>query len=224
MNDVSRETMEACAEALASVLFPARNKEIHRYVDLLRTVGVERGLIGPREGDRLWSRHIINCAVVAEGIPQVARVADIGSGAGLPGLVLALTRTDLQMTLVEPLLRRVRFLEEVVADLDLTTVDVVRSRAEELHGREAFDVVTARAVAPLDRLARWALPLCAPGGALLALKGGSAAEELAAAAETLDRMGAGPRSVEMFGVGLVEPATRVVRIESGAGSLGKGRT
>ena len=224
MSHVSRETTEAGAEALASVLFPVSNKEIHRYVDLLRTVGVERGLIGPREGDRLWSRHIINCGVVAEGIPPGARVADIGSGAGLPGLVLALARADLQMTLVEPLLRRVTFLEEVVADLELTTVDVVRSRAEALHGQESFDVVTARAVAPLDRLARWALPLCAPGGALLAFKGASAAEELAAAAENLDRMGAGSRSVELFGVGRVEPPTRVVRIESGAGSLGKGRT
>jgi 16S rRNA (guanine527-N7)-methyltransferase len=223
MNDVSRETTEAGAEALASALFPERDKEIHRYVDLLRGVGVERGLVGPREGARIWSRHIANCAVVAPALPAGARVADIGSGAGLPGLVWALARPDIDMTLVEPLLRRATFLEEAVAELRLARVQVVRARAEELRGRDAFDVVTARAVAPLDRLARWALPLCAPGGVVLALKGASAAEELAAAARTLDRLGAGARSVETFGLGQVEPVTVVVRIESGAGSQRKGK-
>jgi 16S rRNA (guanine527-N7)-methyltransferase len=224
MSNVSRETTEAGAEALASVLFPERDKEIHRYVDLLRGAGVERGLIGPREGARIWSRHIANCAVVAPALPAGARVADIGSGAGLPGLVWALARPDIDMTLVEPLLRRATFLEEAVAELRLARVHVVRARAEELRGRAAFDVVTARAVAALDRLARWALPLCAPGGVVLALKGASAAEELAAAARTLDRLGAGARSVEAFGLGQVEPVTLAVRIESGAGSQRKGTT
>lgn len=224
MNDVSRETTEAGAEALASVLFPQRDKEIHRYVDLLRGPGVERGLIGPREGARIWSRHIANCAVVAPALPAGARVADIGSGAGLPGLVWALARPDVEMTLVEPLLRRATFLEEAVAALGLARVHVVRARAEELRGRAAFDVVTARAVAPLDRLARWALPLCDPGGVVLALKGASAADELAAAGRTLDRLGSGARSVESYGVGQVEPPTLVVRIESGAGSQRKGKT
>jgi 16S rRNA (guanine527-N7)-methyltransferase len=223
MADGSRETTEAGAQALASVLFPDRLEETYRFVDLLRTTGVVRGLIGPREGDRLWSRHIVNCAVLRSALTAGDVTADVGSGAGLPGLVLALARPDVPVTLVEPLLRRTTFLTEVVDELGLDNVEVLRGRAEDLSGHRTFAVITARAVAPLERLARWTLPLCAPGGVLLAMKGSSAADELEAATPALDRMGAGPRKIEVYGTGLVQPATTVIRIESGA-DRGKGRS
>ena len=159
-----------------------------RYVDLLTTAGVERGLIGPREAPRLWDRHIMNCAVVVPRVPLGSTVADVGSGAGLPGLVWAIARPDLRVTLVEPLLRRTVFLEEAIADLGLEGVTVLRSRAEEVE--ETFDVVTARAVAPLEKLAGWCLPLVRPGGVLLALKGRTAEEEVASSRVSLHKMGA----------------------------------
>ena len=142
-----------------------------RFADLLATDGVVRGLIGPREVPRLWDRHLLNCALLGLGDPRGRHRGDVGSGAGLPGLVLAIRRPDLRVTLVEPLLRRTTFLTEVVEQLALANVEVVRDRAEELHGHRSFDVVTSRAVAPLDRLARWSLPLVAPGGRMLAMKG-----------------------------------------------------
>ena len=146
---------------------------------LLATDGVVRGLIGPREVPRLWERHLVNCALLGLGVPRGVTVADVGSGAGLPGLVLAIGRPDLRVTLVEPLLRRTTFLTEAVEHLALANVEVVRDRAEALHGQRSFDVVTSRAVAPLDRLARWCLPLVVPGGRMLAMKGSSAADEVA---------------------------------------------
>ena len=167
---VSRET-ERPDDGLITDWFGAGSAQIQRFAELLATEGVRRGLIGPRELPRLWTRHILNCVVVQGLIARGRSVADLGSGAGLPGVVLAVARPDLSVTLIEPLLRRTRFLEEVTADLELSNVTVVRARAEELRGRVAFDVVVARAVAPLDRLARWGLPLCMPGGELLAIKG-----------------------------------------------------
>ena len=161
-------------------MFASRLPLAERYAAWLADAGVVRGLIGPREVPRLWERHLLNCAVVADAVPQGATVADLGSGAGLPGLVLAVRRPDLQVTLVEPLLRRTTFLEEVVADLGLDGVEVVRGRAEELHGSRTFDVVTSRAVAPLEKLLAWSLPLCSADGFVLAMKGSSAAEEVAA--------------------------------------------
>ncbi|MET0740822.1 MAG: 16S rRNA (guanine(527)-N(7))-methyltransferase RsmG [Candidatus Nanopelagicales bacterium] len=159
--------------------------------ELLATHGVERGLIGPREVPRLWERHLLNCAVLEPLLPaDAAGLCDVGSGAGLPGLVLAALRPDLPVTLLEPLLRRTTFLTEAVDALGLTQVEVIRGRAEEWSGRRTWPVVTARAVAPLDRLAGWCLPLLAPGGVLLALKGSSVATEAAAAAVTLARFGA----------------------------------
>jgi 16S rRNA (guanine527-N7)-methyltransferase len=191
MTDVSRETPST--PELARRAFPSDRLPLaERYVELLATAGVERGLIGPREAPRLWDRHILNCLAVATAVPAGARVADLGSGAGLPGLVLAIGRPDLSVTLVEPLQRRVIFLEEVVAALGLERARVVRGRAEELHGRERFDVVTARALAPLDRLLGWAMPLVAASGALLAMKGGSAAEEIAAAAGPIRKLRCAP--------------------------------
>jgi 16S rRNA (guanine527-N7)-methyltransferase len=147
-----------------------------RYAELLAGDGTVRGLIGPREVPRLWERHLINCAVLAELIPDEAAVCDIGTGAGLPGIVLAIARPDLQVTLVEPLLRRTSFLEEVVAELGLTRCEVRRARADALHGVATYEVVTSRAVAPLPKLVAWSLPLVAPGGAVLAMKGSRAQE------------------------------------------------
>lgn len=169
-----------------------------RYADLLATVGLERGLIGPREVGRLWERHLVNCALIASGIPADARVCDVGSGAGLPGLVLAICRPDLRVTLVEPLLRRTAFLTEAVALLGLTNVEVQRARAEQLHGRFSYDVVTSRAVAPLDRLVGWCLPLVAPGGSMLAMKGGAAAAEVEQAREVIHRLGGRGVAMELF--------------------------
>jgi len=187
MTDVSRETPST--PDLARRAFPSERLPLaERYVELLATAGVERGLIGPREAPRLWDRHILNCLAVASAVPSGATVADLGSGAGLPGLVLAIGRPDMSVTLVEPLQRRVTFLDEVVDALGLQRVRVVRGRAEELHGRELFDVVTARALAPLDRLLGWAMPLVASSGVLLAMKGSSAAEEIAAAAGALRKL------------------------------------
>ncbi len=182
------------------------------YVHLLATVGVERGLIGPREAPRLWDRHVLNCLALSSGVPQGASLADLGSGAGLPGLVLAIGRPDLAITLVEPLLRRATFLAEAVEALGLSGVTVVRSRAEDLHGRQRFDVVTARALAPLDRLLGWAMPLVSPDGVLLAMKGSSAAIEVVAAAPVLATLGcAPPEVVELGGPGNSSTAT-VVRV------------
>lgn len=183
-----------------------------RYVRHLATTAVERGLIGPREVLRLWERHVLNCAVISEVIPTGTHVADIGSGAGLPGLALAIARPDLDVVLVEPLQRRSEWLREVVADLGLATVSVVRARAEELFGSLSVDVVTARAVSSLERLARWTLPLVRPGGELVAIKGRSVASEIAVAERTMLRLGADHWSIAQCGAGLLDPATTVVRV------------
>ena len=185
--DVSRETPSTPEQARRA--FPSHRLGLaERYVELLATTGVERGLIGPREASRLWNRHVLNCLALATIVPEAATVADLGSGAGLPGLVLAIGRPDLEVTLVEPLHRRAAFLDEVVGELALGRVRVVRGRAEEQHGVERYDVVTARALAPLGRLLGWAMPLVAPAGALVAMKGRAAAEEIAAAAAELRRL------------------------------------
>ncbi len=168
----------------AERLYGDRFSLISRYVDNLATIGVEWGLIGPREVDRLWERHILNSAALADLIPAGARVADVGSGAGLPGIPLAILRPDLDVTLIDPLLRRVKFLTHIVDDLGITnTVQVVRSRAEDHH--QTYDAVVARALAPLTRLISWCQPLRLPSGAILALKGQSAADELVAAQSVL---------------------------------------
>ena len=181
---VSRETPPSSAAGV----FADRLALAERYVDLLTSAGVERGLIGPREVPRIWERHVLNCAVVVPRVPMGATVADVGSGAGLPGLVWAIARPDLHVTLIEPLLRRTTFLEETIEALGLDQVTVLRARAEDVH--ESFDVVTARAVAPLEKLARWCLPLVRPGGVLLALKGRTAQEEVASSRESIHKMGA----------------------------------
>lgn len=203
----------------AQTLFGDRLPLASAYAEFLATEGVVRGLIGPREAPRIWDRHVLNCAAVAERIPIRASVVDVGSGAGLPGLVLAVARPDLSVALVEPLARRAAFLSEVVTTLGLdSTVAVVRARAEDaaadLSTNALFpaDVVTARAVAPLDRLARWCLPLADRGGRLLALKGASALDEVAEHREAIRRLGGAVPVVRRCGVGLIEPATTVVEI------------
>ena len=169
-------------------MFGSRLALAEAYAEILATDGVVKGLIGPREVPRIWDRHVMNSAVVAPRVPPGATVADIGTGAGLPGIVWAIARPDVHVSLVEPLLRRTTFLDETVAALGLENVSVVRSRAEDVDAR--FDVVTARAVAALDKLGRWCMPLVTPGGVLLAMKGRSAEDEVAAARATLHRLGA----------------------------------
>jgi 16S rRNA (guanine527-N7)-methyltransferase len=193
----------------ASVFGPALPTAL-AYASVLATRGVEQGLLGPREVPRLWDRHLLNCAVVAELIdPGCGTLIDVGSGAGLPGLILALLRPGTAVTLLEPMERRCRFLSECVGELGLANVTVLRGRAEDVTVRA--DVVTARAVAPLPRLAGLAARLVRPGGMVLAIKGRTAAEELAAARPVLRRIGARDAAVVQAGHGKVDPATTVVR-------------
>lgn len=193
--------------------------ELERYQEILAGPGLDRGLMGPREMPRLWDRHILNCAVVAEPalglVPQGALVADVGSGAGLPGLVWAITRPDLTMILIEPLLRRATFLTEAVIDLGLTDrVTVLRARAEKVittPNWTGVDIVTARAVAPMERLLGWTMPLLKPVGDLIALKGSSAQSEIDDAAQAISQYRVTEISVVTCGAGVVEPETTVVR-------------
>jgi 16S rRNA (guanine527-N7)-methyltransferase len=186
------------------------------YGELLATDGVTRGLIGPRETERLWDRHLLNCAVVAELLPEHGVLVDIGSGAGLPGIVLAMLRPSLDVVLLEPLLRRSVFLEECVTALGLSNATVVRARAEDKAAAHIkADIATARAVAPLDRLVGWAAPLLRPGGELLAIKGQSAEEEIEAARGVLSRLGVRSAEVLQAGQGRVISATTVVRVVMG---------
>lgn len=200
----------------ARTVFGERFPEALRYAELLADAGVKRGLIGPREVPRLWERHLLNCAVLSEVVPQGVMVCDVGSGAGLPGIALALVRPDLKITLLEPLLRRTNFLQEVVELLGLEHVTVVRGRAEEVLGTmQPVHVVTARAVAPLDRLAGWGVPLLRPYGEMLALKGDTADEEIMGARAALSRLGVVKTSVLHVGAGIVDPLATVVRVEVG---------
>jgi 16S rRNA (guanine527-N7)-methyltransferase len=196
-------------------VFGERLPLAERYAEHLATTGVEWGLVGPREASRVWERHILNCAVVADLIPPAARVLDIGSGAGLPGIPLALARPDLRVVLVEPLARRVEWLRTVLADLELP-VEVERGRAEDTPIRrrwEGADVVTSRAVAPLHRLAAWCLPLVRPGGMMLAVKGMSAPAEVERDARAVAASGGGIPRIETCGVGIVDPPSTVVVVE-----------
>lgn len=215
-DDVSRETPPA--PSAATGVFGSALSTAEAYAALLAGPGTDRGLLGPREVPRLWDRHLLNCALVGELIPQGSRVCDIGSGAGLPGLVLAILRSDLEVTLVEPLLRRTTFLGETVGVLGLPNVEVVRGRAETLCGTRQFDVVTSRAVAALPVLLEWSLPLVEAGGVVLAMKGSSAPEELAEAMDTVRALGGErPEVVVLDRDGLSSPTT-VVRVEAGASS------
>jgi 16S rRNA (guanine527-N7)-methyltransferase len=200
MPDVARE-----------VFGDAAGKAEH-YANLLAGVGVERGLIGPNEVPRIWERHLLNSAVVAELVPEPSSLVDLGSGAGLPGIVLAMVLRDSEVVLLEPSLRRATFLEECVAELGLANARVVRARAEQMAGELAVDVVTARAVAPLDRLAALAVGLLRPGGIVLAVKGVKAMAEVRDAKAALHQLGLGDAEVLLAGSGKVDPAATVVRL------------
>jgi 16S rRNA (guanine527-N7)-methyltransferase len=193
-SSVSRET-------LIERHFPERLTEIAAYAHFLTTAGIERGLIGPREGERIWERHIFNCLPVTQLIPQGASLFDIGSGAGLPGIVIALARPDLTVTLIEPLERRVAFLNEAVDGLN---IEVIRGRAQDV--KKSADFVTARAVAPLEKLKKMSWHMVKTGGSLLAMKGEGASAEMEGVT------GATLHEITLEGIGL----GRIVSIKKGA--------
>ena len=198
--------MKPTPELLA--YFKGQEDQIQRYAQLLAGAGIERGLIGPKEGDRIWERHIANCIPITTIIPQSVRVVDIGSGAGLPGVVIALARPDLKVTLVEPLQRRVDFLNEIVAELSLD-IEVIRGRAERV--KKQFEVVTARAVAPLEKLIDISWHMIPKTGSLMAMKGESAADEIQA---TTLKKGSTAQLHEISLPNL--PIARVIQVKKGA--------
>ena len=215
-------TAAPAAPEVAASVFGAGLPATERYVARLATDGVTRGLIGPREVDRLWERHVLNSAAVAEAVPEGARVVDIGSGAGLPGIPLGLARPDLSVTLVEPMARRVEFLTEAVAELEELLGGrrwtVVRGRAEERSVVTAVgpvDVVTALAVAPLPRLVAWCRGLLRPGSRLVALVGARAVADLPSVLDELTAAGMTDVHPRAVGAGLGEAATTVVVMTRG---------
>jgi 16S rRNA (guanine527-N7)-methyltransferase len=188
--------------------FKGREDQIQRYAELLKGAGIERGLIGPKEGDRIWERHIANCIPITTILPENVRLVDIGSGAGLPGIVIALARPDLKVSLVEPLQRRVDFLNEVVAEIGIP-VEVIRGRAERV--KKQFEIVTARAVAPLEKLINISWHMIPRGGSLMAMKGESAAEEIAS---TTLKKGS---TAELHEISLPNlPIARIIQVKKGA--------
>jgi len=214
---------------VAAEVFGEALESAVRYVELLATAGVERGLIGPRETDRLWDRHLLNCAALAEVVPPGATVVDVGSGAGLPGVPLALARTDLRVVFLEPMERRTVFLREVVAALDSAgRMSVLRGRAPDVGvGKDGlrWDVAVARAVAPLERLGGMLLPVVRPGGVMLAMRGSRVDEELAEARDGLRSQGWRDVRVLMCGKDRLAEPTRLVaaeRVADGAGRQGVG--
>lgn len=201
----------------AAHIFGSRIDVARRYADWLGGAAVERGLLGPREAERVWDRHLLNSAVVAELLEHGERVVDIGSGAGLPGIPLAIARPDLRVVLLEPMLRRSQFLQEVVDDLELP-VEVVRGRAEEPPIRKhlgEFDGAVSRAVAALDKLARWSMPLLREGGRMLAMKGERAQDEVQEHRRVLEAMGAVDVRVVTCGAQYLQPPATVVVARSG---------
>lgn len=202
--------------AQAADIFGERLPLAEAYHHSLATDGSTRGFIGPREVPRLWDRHILNCAVIGEVMPRGAVIADVGSGAGLPGIPLAIARPDLDITLIEPLLKRSVYLQEVVDQLELPNVTVIRGRAEEKQVRAALgdgvDIVTSRAVAPLGKLAGWSLPLVRRGGEMIAMKGSSVTEELERDAALIRKAGGGRASISTVGDAHLAEPTTVIRI------------
>jgi 16S rRNA (guanine527-N7)-methyltransferase len=183
--------VEPNVEGLVGRYFPERTDEIQAFAHFLATAGIERGLIGPREGERIWDRHIFNCLPVTQLLPEGTTLFDIGSGAGLPGIVIALARPDIQVTLIEPLERRVEFLKEATEGLN---IEVIRGRAQDVKKTAHF--VTARAVAPLEKLKKMSWHMVKTGGALLAMKGESAAAEMVGVKNAV------LHEIELEGVGL----------------------
>jgi 16S rRNA (guanine527-N7)-methyltransferase len=183
--------VEPAVEGLVGRYFPERQDEIQAFAHFLATAGIERGLIGPREGERIWDRHIFNCLPVTQLLPEGTTLFDIGSGAGLPGIVIALARPDIQVTLIEPLERRVEFLKEATAGLN---IEVIRGRAQDV--KKSAHYVTARAVAPLEKLKKMSWHMVKTGGALLAMKGESAAAEMVGVKNAV------LHEIELEGIGL----------------------
>lgn len=203
--------LTGAARTAAEQVFGDRLPLAERFVEHLATTGIEWGLLGPREVPRLWERHVLNCAVVGELLPEGALVADVGSGAGLPGLALALARPDCTFILIEPLERRVAWLDMVVEDLGLEKVDVVRARSEQVAENLDVDVVTARAVSALKSLIPLTVPLVKGDGELIAIKGRSAAEEIRSAAKVLKKFRMTAPQIELVGEDLLDEPTTVVR-------------
>ena len=211
MFHVKHSEVSAAPDA-AHAVFGDRLPVVERYAAMLAGAGVERGLIGPREVDRLWDRHVLNSAAIGELVEEGARIGDIGSGAGLPGIPLAMARPDLKVTLIEPLLRRSDFLQEVVGELGLD-VTVVRGRAEEATVRAQvgeMDAVVSRAVASLDKLARWSIPLLRTDGHMLAMKGERAEEEIRDHRRVMASLGAADVRVMRCGADYLDPPATVV--------------
>lgn len=218
MSDVSRETVTGvdadtavvappAAPSGAAAVFGDRVSVAHQFVAILADTGVTHGLIGPREVPRLWERHVLNCAVIEDAFPPSARVIDVGSGAGLPGIALAIARPDLDLHLVEPMQRRTDWLSDTATRLGLDNVTVHRGRAEELVGVVAAPWVTARAVARIAKLARWCVPLLDGRGTLVAMKGRSAREELETDRRDLTRLGLVDAAVHQHGESVLEEPT-----------------
>lgn len=207
----------------AIAIFGPRLDIARRYGEFLATAGVERGLLGPREVDRIWERHLLNSAAIGELLNPGERVVDIGSGAGLPGIPLAIARPDLQVVLLEPLLRRSEFLNEAVADLGLS-VEVVRGRAEESWVRDQFggrDAAVSRAVASLDKLTKWSMPLLRPGGRMVAIKGERAPDEVQEHRRVMAASGAVDVRVLACGANYLRPPATVVLAERGQRPSGR---
>ncbi|GAB3603261.1 16S rRNA (guanine(527)-N(7))-methyltransferase RsmG [Microbacterium aureliae] len=212
MADVSRETPTTGVEAepaIAAEIFGDRIDLARRFTAALAAYGEERGLIGPLEPPRLWTRHILNSVVAAPLFS--GRVGDVGSGAGLPGLVLAIARPDVEWVLIEPMERRVAWLTEQVAELGLENVEVLRARAEDWRQGPVLDAVTARAVSALRTLVPITAPLVRDGGELILLKGASVANEIEAAEKQLRKFKVTNARVEVLGEGLLSEPTRVLR-------------
>lgn len=211
MTGTVHDVEEGAASAALFAVYPQAEESLRRYAGILAGRGIEWGLLGPREGDKIWGRHLSNCLALADLLAEGSDVADVGSGAGLPGLPLAIVRPDLRMTLIEPLLRRAGFLELAVEELGLADrVEVRRDRAEDV--KASFDVVTCRAVAPLGRLLGWTSHLFLPDGVLVALKGQSAEAEIAKASKTLAKLRCAAEVLEIRACPGVE-GTRVIRVK-----------
>jgi 16S rRNA (guanine527-N7)-methyltransferase len=201
--------------AEAQRIFGDRLDVAEHFAALLSDTGVSHGLVGPREVPILWERHILNCAVVHPAFPEGAELVDVGSGAGLPGVAMAVARPDLHVHLIEPMLRRTTWLDAAIEELGLTNCTVHRGRAEEFHGRLALPFATARAVARVDKLARWTFPLLRDGGTLVALKGSRVEEELTAQERALRRLGMTSSAIRSYGAEVLEVPTVTLELTVG---------
>ncbi|HEY7853563.1 MAG TPA: 16S rRNA (guanine(527)-N(7))-methyltransferase RsmG [Aquiluna sp.] len=200
--------------AAAADIFGSRLDLARAYTDRLAKDSETFGLLGPRELPRIWGRHVINSALLSELVPAGSKVADIGSGAGLPGLPMAIAKPDAHFTLIEPMERRSNWLQQVVLDLEIKNVDVIRARAEEVQ-RTDFDIATARAVAALDKLLKLLTPLIrgSEGKTVLAMKGSRAPEEIMDAKNRLDLLGFDAPEIITLGQGRAPETATVVRIK-----------